>query len=224
MVEDKDGNEMESDSSITDPTGTFGGENDDSTSAPVIANPYDGETYTSDSVYMSWSSVSGVASYQMEIQYKSGSVWYDEGDYYTSNHYYTKIFTSDNDYRVRVRGVYSGSTYTDWSNWHEFTVDEDGTYDSSTPTIVEPDNDETFTSETVYMGWTSVSGASSYQVDIDYKSGGSWYDEVVYSTSNLYYIRTFDDDNDYRIHVRAQYSGGSYGSWSSYKEFTVNAD
>ncbi len=205
--------------------GVDGNSNDYSdSSAPTVYDPYNGETFTSDSVYMSWSTISGAVSYEVEIDYESGSYWYDEGTYSTSYQNYTKVFYSDNDYRMRVRAKYSGGTYTSWSNWYEFTVDETGGYDYSPPTISEPENNETFTAETVYIGWTSVYTAVSYEVEIDYKSGSNWYDEGTYATSNLYYIKTFSGDNNYRVRARAKFFDNSYTNWSAWREFVVNAD
>ncbi len=192
--------------------------------APTIYNPYN-QTYTSHSVYMSWSAVSGATGYQISVQYESNSNWYEEGTYSTTDPSYTKYFSNDNHYRMRVRSKTGDYSYGTWSEWREFRVGDSENYNNyNAPTIHNPLSGVSYTSQSVYMNWSTISGASSYEINVQYESYGNWYEEGTYSTTNAYYSKYFSNNNEYRLRVRAKFGNNSYGAWSEWRDFNVGTN
>jgi hypothetical protein len=202
----------------------YGGSNN--YGAPVINNPYNNQTYTSHSVVMNWSGVSGAVTYEVNVNYESNSNWYEEGTYSASNLTYTKYFSYDNHYRMRVRAKFSDYSYGTWSEWREFRVgDSGGNYSYGAPTIYAPTENQNYSIySTVSFGWYASSGnVSRYDVGVEYESNGIWYAEGTYSSQNASYSKYFGYNNEYRLRVRAVFSDGSVGNWSDWRNFTVGA-
>lgn len=199
----------------------YGGSNN--YGAPVINSPYSNQTYTSHSVDMNWSSVSGAVTYEVNVNYESNSNWYEEGTYSASNLSYTKYFSYDNHYRMRVRAKFGDYSYGTWSEWREFRVGDSGNYNYGAPTIYAPTENQYFSSySTVNFGWYASSGnVSRYDIAVEYESNGIWYSEGNYSATSASYSKYFSYNNEYRLRVRAVFSDGSVGNWSDWRNFAV---
>ena len=231
-VYDNDENIMEADSSIDDPTGTFGGEySDDDNSdsdTPSITSPDDDDELDDGSVAFKWSSADDADSYELKVQYKSGSTWYDKLTYTTSNRTYTKTL-SDNDYRVKVRAELSDGDYTDYSDWVYFSVNTDGDnndndnedYDDVAPIVYNPTDSNSYGNK-VYVYWQNNDDADYYEVNVQYRSGTTWYNERTQEVDddNEVYLK-FNYDNTYRLRVRSVFPNDDYTAWSDWVEFTV---
>jgi hypothetical protein len=75
------------------------------------------------------------------------------------------------------------------------------------------------------LAWTSVSGASYYEVELacDICSSNTtlWLNPETYTTSYNYYTTpALAGDNQFRFHVRARDNNGNIGPWSSYSYFS----
>lgn len=174
---------------------------------------------------MNWSSVQSAERYEVNVEYESNGSWYNEGTYTVYSNNYTKYFGYNNEYRMRVRAMFSGGNSTNWSGYRYFTVGTSGSYSTTAPTIYSPMNYQSYSvGNYVTIGWYAPSystGISNYEVAIEYQSGSNWYAEGTYSTTNLSYQKYFGSSNSYRVRVRAIHSDSSYTSWSDYRYFTV---
>ncbi|MCX6782248.1 MAG: fibronectin type III domain-containing protein [Candidatus Magasanikbacteria bacterium] len=190
--------------------------------APVISTPYEDQVFTYRNISLGWSSISGASGYEVNVNYKVDGYWVNQDTYTAYTNPYSLTFNNDNDYRIRVRAKLSGSSYGNWSDWREFTVDGDANNYGS-PSIYSPTESQTLTNRNVYASWSSVSGATSYDINVMYVSGSNWLDQGTYNTSQNNYNIYFYSDNNYRLRIRAKFSDYSYGNWSDWRDFTVNA-
>ncbi len=195
-----------------------------STTAPTVYSPAQNAVVENNNyeAYLSWGSVSGASEYIIEINRDGYGV---QTLYAGTNTSYT--FTGAVDtawYHFRVRARLSGTNYTDWSDYRYFQYRNAGGYSYDRPSVNSPTEDQILTNRNVYMNWTTVSGATSYEVNVNYKSGSNWVDQGTYSSNQNYYNLYFYYDNNYRMRVRAKFSGSSYSDWSDWREFVVDAD
>lgn len=100
----------------------YTGSNGSDYTAPIITSPSAGQTVFSNLVYSIWSPVTTAVSYEVNVNYKTGNSWMEEGTYTVTSADKTLYLNYTNDYRMRVRAKFSDSTYTDWSGWREFKV------------------------------------------------------------------------------------------------------
>lgn len=193
-------------------------------SKPVIYTPLN-QTYTSQSIEISWAGVQDASGYEINVQYESNSNWYEEGTYFAVNTSYTKYFYNENHYRVRVRAKYGNNELGTWSDWRYFNIGQSDSYynPQSPPTITEPYANQYYTSnQAVTVRWNSVSNATSYNVRIEYKSGDNWLLESNTNVTSLYLTKYFSYANEYRVQVKANFSDGNYTNWSEYRYFNYN--
>jgi len=190
-------------------------------SVPSIYVPSENQSYSDHSINVDWSVVSGASRYDLEVQYESSGNWYSQGAYSSNYDYYQLYFSNDNHYRLRVRAVYSSGSYGNWSDYRYFYIGSGGG-SGSLPSIYTPYEDQVFTSQSINADWSSVSNAVHYEVNVQYQSSGYWSNEGYYTASSDYYQLFLDEDNTYRMRVRAVFSDSSTGDWSDWREFVVN--
>ena len=191
------------------------------TGAPIIYNPSEDQTLSDHNVSINWSSISGATSYEVNVNYYQDGYWVNQGTYTAYTNPYSLTLYNDDNYRLRIRAVLSGYTYGNWSDWREFVVGAGGSYTTGAPIIYNPSEDQTLSNHNVSISWSSISGATSYEVNVNYYQDGYWVNQGTYTAyTNPYSLTLYNDDN-YRLRIRAVFSGYTYGNWSDWREFVV---
>lgn len=194
-------------------------------SPPTITEPYANQYYSSgQAVTTRWNSVSNAVSYNVRVEYKSGSNWLLESNTNVTSLYLTKYFSYANEYRVQVKANFSDGNYTNWSDYRYFNYNNSGSYYGYTytaPIISTPTENQTLYSRYVFPTWNTISGAVSYEINVNYKSGTGWYEEGLYTSVLTSVGLDLKYTNEYRVRARAKFSDGTYTSWSDWRLFRV---
>jgi GH25 family lysozyme M1 (1,4-beta-N-acetylmuramidase) len=207
-------------------TGSFG--------AP---SPADGARVTGSAITMTRGAIAGTGSYSFEIQYDAGGTYAHYYDYAGSSA--TRTFYpayANTAYRWRVRAD-AGA----WSAWSVVLFGASATAPGASPPPGEPPPSEPPPSEpppavpgaptnltpsggavstpAVTLRCDPVTGASSYELAIEVRSGasfGAYYTYTSSTSSKTFYPSTHG--TAYRFRVRARTAAG-WGPWSSYAQF-----
>lgn len=190
--------------------------------APVIIVPTAGQDVDSSYMTASWYAVNDAVSYEINTNYESWGNWYEEGNY-TGITSLTKTIgpLAVNEYRMKIRAKFSNGSYTNWSDWRYFSIMNGSSYFVGMPTLLAPVDEAHVTSNYVYLDWSTVSGATSYEYQVTrYIDGWDWAsvtngtitasEKSITLTSGLY--------GQYSFRVRA-IKNGSYGNWTEYNQF-----
>jgi hypothetical protein len=165
--------------------------------------------------YFDWSSMSEATSYRIQIE-DSSSFTSPEIDTTTSTSSYTPgtALAPDTHYwRVRASNSCGDGSWS--SVWSVTILSTPGTAN-----LVSPSNGATTDDNTPTFDWGSVSGATSYRVQVDNTSGFSS-PEIDQTTSGSCYTPSGPlADSAYHWRVQASNSCGC-GSWSSAWSFTI---
>jgi hypothetical protein len=201
-----------------------------SLAAPTLLSPANGVLLTNfpRTTTLQWSSVSGAASYTVEVQYcespSSCTTYITSGGMGGTN--YAFDFIGDQPGRWRVKAVGLSGTESPFSEWWMFSYNTAGT-GLPAPGLISPSNGAVFNNfpRTTELRWTSVSGASHYIVEIQYCQTG-FVDCVSYPlvSGNVSTAYTFEfiGAQPGRWRVKSVTSGGVEGAWSEWWTFTYN--
>jgi hypothetical protein len=178
-------------------------------SAPSLYSPSNGSSTCDNTPTFDWGSVSGAQSYSIQVDNDS-DFSSPEIDAITYNTYYIPTTSlSTGTYYWRVRGSNDCGT-SGWSSAWNFTIIET----PSSPSLSSPSNGSSTYDTTPYFDWSSVSGATSYCIQVDNDSSFSS-PEIDTMTSNSYYTPVTPlSPGTYYWRVRASNSCGD-SSWSS---------
>ncbi len=188
--------------------------------APTGLDPSDDATITTSSVTLTVDPIADATLYDFEIEYLNGSTW-------TYYHTYSSTEPSqtfwpvhdDTPYRWRARAQ-NEHGWGPWSGWATFNFGDVGsTSPPPAPTGLNPRDDATITTSSVTLTVDPIAGATGYDFEIEYISGGTWTRYYTYSGTEP--SRTFwpvYDDTPYRWRARAQNEYG-WGPWSGWATF-----
>lgn len=186
-------------------------------SAPTLSSPSNGSTTTDTTPSFSWYSVSGADYYQIQV---------DDSSYFTSTAVDTTTYSASytptyslsvGTYYWRVRGYDYSAGYGSWSSTWSFTIEV------PSPTLYSPSNYSTATETKPTFDWNDVSGAYSYEIQVDDSS--SFYSPTISTStySSSYTPTTSLSSGTYYWRVRTKDYYGNYSDWSSTWRFTVSA-
>jgi hypothetical protein len=183
-----------------------------------LITPVNNATMQSTSVLLGWNSVTGITYYDVEIDtnatfsspaYQYHSVTSASSNYYTANLLYgTKYF-----WRCRARHAVDTST---WSVIWNFTT-------HNTVTLVAPVNNATQQNIDVMLDWSTVTGTSFYDIEIDTNAAFSsplHQQQVVSGTISYYYPSSLLFGTKYYWRCRARHSADTT-AWSATWNFTT---
>ncbi len=191
-------------------------------SPPTITDPYANQYFSSSqSVTVRWNSVPSATSYNVRVEYKSGSNWLIESNTNVTSLYLTKYLYYTNEYRVQVRANFSDGNYTNWSDYRYFNYNIGSSYSYTSPVISTPTENQTLYSRYVFPTWYTITGAVSYEINVNYKSGTGWLEEGLYTSVLTSVGLDLKYSNEYRVRVRAKFTDGTYTSWSDWRLFRV---
>jgi len=187
-------------------------------SATSLSAPSNGSSTCDTTPYFDWSSVSGATSYHIQVDDNSsfGSPGIDTT---TSNSNYTSgSALSPGTYYWRVRASNSCGDGS-WSPTWSFTI----VSTPAAPSLSSPPNASETDDTTPTFSWSSVSGATSYRIQVDDDFGFSS-PEIDQTTSSTSYTpgSELPDGDTYYWQVQASNSCGS-GPWPAVWEFAIPA-
>jgi len=187
---------------------------------PVLTSPSNNSTTNDNTPYFDWSDVTGAAAYELEVD-NSGSFSSPEihRTDLTSSYYTATSSLSDGTYYWRVRAKDSNGNLGSWSGVWSFTIDTQG---PSAPTLHLPSNGSTTSDNTPYFDWYDVTGAATYELEVDNSSSFSSPEIHRTSLTSSYYLASSSlSYGTYYWRVRAKDSNGNWGSWSGVWSFTI---
>ena len=180
---------------------------------PILSSPTNNATDIALDVTLNWGSVSGATSYHVEVSTASdfGTTVVDETVTANSYTFGSGELSNDTKYYWRVSSVNSGGE-SSWSSvWNFTTIPAIPV----SPTLISPANNATDVALGVTLNWGSVSGATSYHVEVSTASdfGSTVVDKTVETT--LYSIEEgiLSEDTVYYWRVKAANVAGKSG-WS----------
>ncbi|MCD4736335.1 MAG: carboxypeptidase-like regulatory domain-containing protein, partial [Bacteroidales bacterium] len=168
---------------------------------PSLQEPSNGaDCIPYNNTYFDWSEVLDAIEYEISIN----------GDEYTAtSSNYNKTLSPGTTYNWKVKAL-GDCDYGGWSSTWSFTTDPD--YTPPSPTLISPtDNAECIDYSPTNFDWSNVSGAYSYEIDIN--PGGS------YQTSSSNYSINLNSNTwyDWRVRSLGECDWGSYSNYKSFK-------
>ena len=174
-------------------------------SAPVLITPLDLSSVLYDTpVNFTWSTVTTATGYQ--IQFDS------ETPITVSGTSYRRSFTTQGNHTWKVLAT-NASGNSSWSNMNTFTMI------LGVPSLTSPIEAVSFNvGTTISFTWTTVTGATSYDVELDSGTGIVSLSNVTGTSMNL--AATVSNAGSHTWHVRARLNTTA-GEWSSSRSFTI---
>lgn len=201
--------------------------------APVHLTPPAYSTQTGTSIPFTWRTVDGATIYELEvIDFITGNVLKNPtvttaiGSIQTSTQ--TDFVPADQkQYKWRVRAGKSlagGNQWGSWSGYWHFINENPANDVLPAPALTSPAEGAIATGEAVYFSWTTVTGATSYNLQVLYANGSGtqfvYKDNIPANIPPYYQQGGFpDDDTSFYWRVRASNADGT-GRWSFYRQFT----
>jgi hypothetical protein len=181
--------------------------------APAIYSPAGGATLSSATVTLDWSDVAAIDYYYVAA-YKSGSLVYEAWP------------TSSSAVATLSAGSFTWSVYAHNAAGYgpgassSFTIVAGST--PGTPTGLTPDGWATISTASVTLDWSTVAGATSYEVSILYWNGSGWVNYHTYiPTASAQTFWPAVHFTYYAWQVRAK-NGSGAGAWSPWAYFYFN--
>ncbi|MFN7919223.1 MAG: PQQ-dependent sugar dehydrogenase [Bryobacteraceae bacterium] len=187
---------------------------------PVIVAPTPNQLISVAGVTFQWNAVTFATGYDLRILQGASTVF--RGTLSGPGALSTLVSLPDGAYTFQVRGCTSGFLDSQCAGFASVNFSVSQTKPAARPTVTAPANTQTFTTSTQTFTWTSVSGASSYEILLtDMAAGGV--PELSMSigglppaTSTVFSMRS---STDYRLQVRA--CTVACGPWSDTVAFRV---
>jgi|GEM_PF-2440166 len=172
---------------------------------PVTVNPASGAIILYDAATnFTWNAVANASSYQIQFD--------NDPPIIVSGTNYTRSFTVLGDHTWKVKAINSAGS-SDWSSPKSLTVT------LGVPNLNSPANAATFyVGSAITLSWTSVTGATSYDVELD--AGLGYVTLTNTAGTNLTIQLVASMAGPHTWHVRAKNSP-TVGQWSSSRSYTV---
>jgi pimeloyl-ACP methyl ester carboxylesterase len=186
--------------------------------SPTLSSPSNGASNVSTSPTLSWGSVSGATSYGVQISASSSfaSFVVDQSGL-TSTSYTASGLSNGTTYYWRVNAANAGGTSA-WSSARSFST---VVATPLSPTLSSPSNGASNVSTSPTLSWGSVSGATSYGVQISASSSfASFVVDQSGLTSTSYTASGLSNGTRYYWRVNAANAGGT-SAWSSARSFST---
>jgi hypothetical protein len=167
------------------------------------------------SARLTWNSVSGATSYQVQFWSPTNNDWRTDNDYRTGTSYISTGLRQHPSWRFRVRAVNSEG----FSSWTEVTYVKPTSTQSPPSTIQIPSPPSvTVTSastnhNSARLSWNAVLTATSYQVQFWSPSGNEWRTDTDYRSGTSYVSTGLVNRPSWSFRVRAVNSAG-VSSWT----------
>ena len=184
-------------------------------SAPSLSSPSNGSSTCDTTPTFSWGSVSGATSYRIQVDDSSSFSSPAINTTTSSSNYTPGSALSPGTYYWRVQASNSCGDGS-WSSTWSFTI----LSTPSAPSLSSPSNGSSTCDTTPTFSWGSVSGATSYRIQVDDSSSFSSPAINTTTSSSNYTPGSALSPGTYYWRVQASNSCGD-GSWSSTWSFTI---
>jgi uncharacterized repeat protein (TIGR02543 family) len=187
---------------------------------PTLSSPANGATNQSINPTLSWNSVTGAATYEVQVSMASNFATTIKDTTLTGTTLTIGPLSNSTLYYWQVRANNTGGSSA-WSTIWNFTTIVAA---SGTPTLSSPANGATnqFINPSLSLSWNSVTGALTYRLQVstapDFSSGIAYDDST--RTTNLQAISGLSNNTTYYWRVRAKNTGG-VSAYSSTWIFTT---
>lgn len=171
---------------------------------------------TTSSATVSWSSVSGALSYDVDYKLSTSGNWTNAATATTATSVNLSGLLSSSLYDWRVRANCSGSS----SGYATAQFTTTSTASCNPPTGLSSSN---ISSTSADVSWNAVSGAANYDVDYSLASNNNWTNVVTGTTSTSTTITGLTMSTQYDWRVRANCTATSQTSDYSEAQFTTTA-
>lgn len=154
---------------------------------------------TNSGATVSWSAVTGAASYDVDYKLSSSGTWTNAATATTSTSVNLSGLAqgSPYDYRVRTNCVSGSTSYTSAQFTTLCNIAPSGLASSAV------------TNSSATISWDAVTGASSYDVDYKLASSGTWVNAATATTSVSVNLSSLNTGVQYDFRVRANCASGS---------------
>ncbi|MHA1503188.1 MAG: hypothetical protein ACTSSB_15240 [Candidatus Heimdallarchaeota archaeon] len=183
---------------------------------PALVSPANGVVTMDTTPYLDWGSVAGATMYELQID--DNPSFSSPYTTQTASTYRTSPTLSNGNWYWRVRARDQINYWGSFSGYRYLTVD---TSPPGAPILVTPINGAFTHDSSPYFSWNPVSTAVLYRIQVALNSGftsGVW-SQTTGSTS--YSSVSFSDGLRY-WRVQARDAVGNWGSFSSYRTFTID--
>jgi serine protease AprX len=184
-------------------------------STPSLMSPSNGSGTCDATPAFDWSPVSGATSYRIQVDNNSGFTSPEIDTTSASSDYTPTSALSPGTYYWRVLSS-SSCGDSSWSARRSFTI----LSEPSTPSLMSPSDGSGTCDATPAFDWSSVSGATSYRIQVDNDSGFASPEIDTTSASFDYTPTSALSPGTYYWRVQASNSCGD-GSWSESSSFTI---
>jgi len=192
---------------------------DQGPAAPALLAPADAALTNDSTPFFDWSDPSGATLYQLQVD---SSAAFDSPDIDTNpsvSDYTLPAALGDDLYYWRVRARDVVSNWGEWSVTLSFTVD---TQAPNAPGLLIPGNGDTTGDSAPTFDWTTSTGASQYQLQVD--------DSAAFGSPAIDVAPTVSEhtptspliDNLYYWRSRARDAAGNWSNWSATWSFSVD--
>ncbi|MBN2035807.1 MAG: fibronectin type III domain-containing protein [Chitinispirillaceae bacterium] len=189
------------------------------TAAPTLVSPANLATNRPVSLPLIWNRVTSASGYDYQVSTNSGftAIFTEDSLLTDSTVVISGLANATNYYwRVRARGAYGTSA---WSVYRRFTTIVAA---PATPTLVSPSDGATDQLAPVTVVWSSVTGATSYHVQVSTDSTFATFflrDSTLTGTQRV--VSGLANGTTYYWRVRAKNTGG-VSAWSTVWDFTTS--
>ncbi len=188
------------------------------TSANTLYSPSNNSTNLNVSTTLDWYSITGANSYQLDVDTSAGFnspkfARYVTTSSYTDYNVGNLLFNTK--YYWRVRSAHAADT-SSWSVVWNFTT-------TSANTLYSPSNNSTNLNVSTTLDWYSITGANSYQLDVDTSAGFNSPKFARYVTTSSYTDYNVGNllfNTKYYWRVRSAHSADT-SAWSAVWSFTT---
>ena len=187
---------------------------------PALLQPPDSALVTESRPEFTWSMVSGVEMYWLEVDDDQGFSSPAISDSTTDTTYAPGSALADGKYYWRVRAGSGEGLWSGWSGVRTFSLSTQGP--PSPPTLLEPTNGATITDNTPSFDWNDPAGAARFRLQVDDSSDFS--SPVVDDSEITVSAHTPAEslaDGKYHWRVCAANAIAQWSQWSSSWDFTL---
>lgn len=188
--------------------------------APSIITPTQGFSTNNLSYDITWSTVTGAVSYDLQVDNNSNFSSPAANQAGLTNPAYTFASAGDALYYIRVRTVNSVGVPGKWSAARRFTID---TAPPLAPNLNAPGNGTATKDSTPTLSWKAASGANAYRVQIDNNIDfGSPVEDQVVTKGNFTPVTPLSQQSIWYWRVRSRDAAQNWSaSWSETRSFMV---
>jgi len=185
-------------------------------SAPTLISPVTNSTFNNSNITFTWTAVSGVDYYKLQIT-NNGSVVQSNSSILINSYTLMGVTFVDGTYSWQVAS-HNSAGWSSWSSSFAFSISNPQQLPAA-PVLSSPANTSTLNNSNITFTWMPVTGADSYRLQIT-KDGSTVNSEKNITTTSYSIPSGTLSDGTYSWQVAAHNSAG-WGNWSDVWHFST---